>query len=185
MSAILEHEASALCRDSGGRTALHLAASCGHTELLRSLLQAATCADPLDYLLDFSGYTPSHWAAYHGETPLPPTQMRRHFLVVLLFHSDLKKKKKKRKKKRLKKNLISNMSFLICVCFCPPQDMRTVWTFYLKTNHLVSRKETPLPHCTVLCKYHLYSSSSHDSPWTPPSVSRSVDAISFEFFFPL
>lgn len=69
VSALLEHGASALCRDSQGRTPLHLAASRGHTELLHSLLQAALKADPLDSMLDYRGYTPVHWAAYHGETP--------------------------------------------------------------------------------------------------------------------
>uniref|UniRef100_A0A4W5NNA9 Ankyrin repeat domain 52 n=1 Tax=Hucho hucho TaxID=62062 RepID=A0A4W5NNA9_9TELE len=66
VSALLEHGASALCRESRGRTPLHLASSCGHMELLRSLLQGATSTDPLDSLLDYSGYTPTHWAAYHG-----------------------------------------------------------------------------------------------------------------------
>uniref|UniRef100_A0AAQ5YC43 Ankyrin repeat domain 52 n=1 Tax=Amphiprion ocellaris TaxID=80972 RepID=A0AAQ5YC43_AMPOC len=67
VSALLEHGASALCRDSQGRTPLHLAASRGHTELLHTLLTAAKKADPLDSMLDHRGYTPTHWAAYHGE----------------------------------------------------------------------------------------------------------------------
>uniref|UniRef100_A0AAQ5YZ00 Ankyrin repeat domain 52 n=1 Tax=Amphiprion ocellaris TaxID=80972 RepID=A0AAQ5YZ00_AMPOC len=66
VSALLEHGASALCRDSQGRTPLHLAASRGHTELLHTLLTAAKKADPLDSMLDHRGYTPTHWAAYHG-----------------------------------------------------------------------------------------------------------------------
>uniref|UniRef100_A0A669DCX5 Ankyrin repeat domain 52 n=1 Tax=Oreochromis niloticus TaxID=8128 RepID=A0A669DCX5_ORENI len=66
VSALLEHGASALSRDSQGRTPLHLAASCGHTELLCCLLKAAKKADPLDSMLDYKGYTPTHWAAYHG-----------------------------------------------------------------------------------------------------------------------
>lgn len=68
VTALLEHGASALCRDSQGRTPLHLAASRGHMELLKSLLKAAMKADPLDSMLDHRGYTPTHWAAYHGET---------------------------------------------------------------------------------------------------------------------
>lgn len=64
---LLEHEAYVLCRDIRGRTPLHLAASCGHTELLSCLLQAAARTDPLDPLLDYSGFSPLHWAAYHGE----------------------------------------------------------------------------------------------------------------------
>lgn len=67
VSALLEHGASALYRDSQGRTPLHLTASLGHTELLRTLLKAAMKADPLDSILDYRGYTPTHWAAYHGE----------------------------------------------------------------------------------------------------------------------
>ena len=68
VSALLEHGASALCRDSQGRTPLHLTASLGHTELLRTLLIAAMKADPLDSILDYRGCTPTHWAAYHGKT---------------------------------------------------------------------------------------------------------------------
>uniref|UniRef100_W5L4P0 Ankyrin repeat domain 52 n=1 Tax=Astyanax mexicanus TaxID=7994 RepID=W5L4P0_ASTMX len=65
VSALLEHEASGLCRDVRGKSPLHLAASCGHGEVLRLLLQAAAQSDPLDSLLDYSGYTlatsPHHW----------------------------------------------------------------------------------------------------------------------------
>lgn len=68
VSALLEHGASALYRDSQGRTPLHLTASIGHTELLRTLIKAAMKADPLDFILDYRGYTPTHWAAYHGKT---------------------------------------------------------------------------------------------------------------------
>uniref|UniRef100_A0A8C2ZUZ6 Ankyrin repeat domain 52 n=1 Tax=Cyclopterus lumpus TaxID=8103 RepID=A0A8C2ZUZ6_CYCLU len=66
VSALLEHGASPLCRDSKGRTPLHLVASRGHTELLQTLQKAAMKADPLDSILDFRGYTPTHWAAHHG-----------------------------------------------------------------------------------------------------------------------
>lgn len=67
VSALLEHGASALYRDSQGRTPLHLAASLGNSELLQSLLKAAMKLDPLDSMLDYRGYMPVHWAAYHGE----------------------------------------------------------------------------------------------------------------------
>lgn len=67
MCALLEHGAQSLCRDVRGRTPLHLAASRGHRELLGLMLAATLHADPLDSLLDYSGYTPAHWAAYHGE----------------------------------------------------------------------------------------------------------------------
>ncbi|XP_051532559.1 serine/threonine-protein phosphatase 6 regulatory ankyrin repeat subunit C-like isoform X2 [Myxocyprinus asiaticus] len=64
--ALLVHGAFVLCRDIHGRSPLHLAASCGHAGLLRRLLEAASVSDPLDSLLDYTGYTPVHWAAYHG-----------------------------------------------------------------------------------------------------------------------
>lgn len=66
VTALLEHKASALCRDVQGRTPLHYAASRGHTEILASLVQAAMATDPQDKLLDNKQYTPLHWAAYKG-----------------------------------------------------------------------------------------------------------------------
>ncbi|CAB1329969.1 unnamed protein product [Coregonus sp. 'balchen'] len=66
VTALLDHEASALCRDGQGRTPLHYAASRRYTDILASLLRAATRSDPLDSLLDHDEYTPSHWAAYQG-----------------------------------------------------------------------------------------------------------------------
>lgn len=67
VSALLVHGAFILCRDFHGRSPLHLAASCGHAGILRLLLEAAALSDPLDSLLDYSGYTPAHLAAYHGK----------------------------------------------------------------------------------------------------------------------
>lgn len=66
VTALLEHKASALCRDAQGSTPLHYAASRGHTEILASLVQAAMATDPQDKLLDNNQYTPLHWAAYKG-----------------------------------------------------------------------------------------------------------------------
>lgn len=66
VSALLDHSASPLCRDVRGRSSLHFAASRGHAEVLQLLLSAAAQSDPLDSLLDYSRYTPAHWAAYHG-----------------------------------------------------------------------------------------------------------------------
>uniref|UniRef100_A0A8D3C2B3 Ankyrin repeat domain 52a n=1 Tax=Scophthalmus maximus TaxID=52904 RepID=A0A8D3C2B3_SCOMX len=66
VTALLEHKASALCKDTQGRTPLHYAASRGHTEILASLVQGAMATDPQDKLLDNKQYTPLHWAAYKG-----------------------------------------------------------------------------------------------------------------------
>lgn len=66
VTALLEHKASALCRDIQGRTPLHYAASRGHTEILANLVQAAVATDQQDKLLDNKQYTPLHWAAYKG-----------------------------------------------------------------------------------------------------------------------
>lgn len=70
VTAMLEHKASALCRDAQGSTPLHYAASRGHTEILASLVQAAIATDPQDKLLDNKQYTPLHWAAYKGSLSL-------------------------------------------------------------------------------------------------------------------
>uniref|UniRef100_A0A8P0N3C2 Ankyrin repeat domain 52 n=1 Tax=Canis lupus familiaris TaxID=9615 RepID=A0A8P0N3C2_CANLF len=59
--------ASILCPGSyWGRTPIHLASACGHTAVLRTLLQAALSTDPLDAGVDYSGYSPMHWASYTG-----------------------------------------------------------------------------------------------------------------------
>ncbi|XP_030625731.1 serine/threonine-protein phosphatase 6 regulatory ankyrin repeat subunit C [Chanos chanos] len=63
---LLAHNASALIRDIHGHTALHLAASCGHTAILSNLLCGTNKQDQQDPLTDLWGYTPTHWAAYHG-----------------------------------------------------------------------------------------------------------------------
>uniref|UniRef100_A0A4W4E461 Ankyrin repeat domain 52 n=1 Tax=Electrophorus electricus TaxID=8005 RepID=A0A4W4E461_ELEEL len=66
VTALLSHSASVLRQDVQGRTALHLAASCGHAEMLSSLLSAADHERPHHPITDRHGFTPAHWAAYHG-----------------------------------------------------------------------------------------------------------------------
>lgn len=73
LAALLDHDAFVLCRDFKGRTPIHLASACGHTAVLRTLLQAALSTDPLDAGVDYSGYSPMHWASYTG-TSLEPLQ---------------------------------------------------------------------------------------------------------------
>lgn len=67
LAALLDHDAFVLCRDFKGRTPIHFASACGHLEILRTLLQAALSTDPLDSVVDYSGYSPMHWASYSGE----------------------------------------------------------------------------------------------------------------------
>lgn len=66
LAALLDHDAFVLCRDFKGRTPIHLASACGHSAVLRTLLQAALSTDPLDAGVDYSGYSPMHWASYTG-----------------------------------------------------------------------------------------------------------------------
>lgn len=68
LAALLDHDAFVLCRDFKGRTPIHFASVCGHSEILRTLLQAALSTDPLDSVVDYSGYSPMHWASYSGKT---------------------------------------------------------------------------------------------------------------------
>ena len=69
LAALLDHDAFVLCRDFKGRTPIHLASACGHAAVLRTLLQAALSTDPLDTGVDYSGYSPMHWASYTGVAP--------------------------------------------------------------------------------------------------------------------
>ncbi|XP_039581699.1 serine/threonine-protein phosphatase 6 regulatory ankyrin repeat subunit C-like, partial [Passer montanus] len=64
LAALLDHDAFVLCRDFKGRTPIHFASACGHLEALRALLRAALATDPLDAGVDYSGYSPMHWASY-------------------------------------------------------------------------------------------------------------------------
>ena len=67
LAALLDHDAFVLCREFKGRTPIHFASACGHLEILRTLLQAALSTDPLDSVVDYSGYSPMHWASYSGK----------------------------------------------------------------------------------------------------------------------
>jgi len=78
LAALLDHDAFVLCRDFKGRTPIHFASACGHLEILRTLLQAALSTDPLDSVVDYSGYSPMHWASYSGKDwagPLPASAL--------------------------------------------------------------------------------------------------------------
>lgn len=66
VEALLQHGASVCVRDSRGRTAMHLAAACGHIGVLGSLLQAAHTQKRGPVIMDSCGYTPLHWACYNG-----------------------------------------------------------------------------------------------------------------------
>lgn len=66
VEALLQHGASVCLRDSKGRTAMHLAAACGHIGVLGSLLQAAHSQNTVPVIMDSCGYTPLHWACYNG-----------------------------------------------------------------------------------------------------------------------
>lgn len=77
LAALLDHDAFVLCRDFKGRTPIHLASACGHTAVLRTLLQAALSTDPLDAGVDYSGYSPMHWASYTGAGPGPQRAQER------------------------------------------------------------------------------------------------------------
>lgn len=66
VEALLQHGASVCVRDSRGRSAMHLAAACGHIAVLGSLLQAAHSQNIMPVIMDRCGYTPLHWACYNG-----------------------------------------------------------------------------------------------------------------------
>lgn len=140
VTALLEHKASALCRDTQGSTPLHYAASGGHTEILASLVQAAMATDPQDKLLDNKQYTPLHWAAYKGPGSFEAKNLH---LVASFTNQDC-----------------GDSS---------PQGMKTVWRFYLNSKHLSTKMETLSPPCTVLCQYQprtFFLSISFFSPFT-------------------
>lgn len=59
-------------KDVRGRSALHLAASTGHADVLSHLLSAADRTHPHHVITDCHGFTPAHWSAYHGTSPAAP-----------------------------------------------------------------------------------------------------------------
>lgn len=138
MTALLSHKATVLTKDVQGCTALHLAASRGHAEILSRMLSAADHINSHHPISDCHGFTPTHWAAYHGAPitlPLKsgPSLYLNSFFFFFFFN----------------KNVLFR------------QVMKTVWKFYLNSNHVVSRRGTPSPHCTVLCESSTFTSFSH------------------------
>lgn len=71
VTALLSHNATVLMKDVRGCTALHLAASCGHAEILSRMLSAADHTNPHHPISDCHGFTPTHWAAHHGRVQTP------------------------------------------------------------------------------------------------------------------
>ncbi|XP_039301419.1 serine/threonine-protein phosphatase 6 regulatory ankyrin repeat subunit A, partial [Nilaparvata lugens] len=65
---IVEKGGNLVYQDGAGKTALHLAAACGHTAACVTLLQAATAAQRALLLAahDYHNCTPLHWACYNG-----------------------------------------------------------------------------------------------------------------------
>ena len=61
---LIRHGADLTLRDNMGRTAVHMAAMCGHMGLLSYLLAAGP---PTESLEDNRGYTPLHYSCYNGE----------------------------------------------------------------------------------------------------------------------
>lgn len=76
VTALLSQNTAVLTKDVQVCTALHLAASCGHAEILSRLLSAADHTFPHHPITDCHGFTPTHWAAYHGEALTPPPFQR-------------------------------------------------------------------------------------------------------------
>lgn len=57
--------ASATFQDRDGKSALHLAAACGHLSCLATLL--GNTSEDVSELQDSQGYTVLHWACYNGK----------------------------------------------------------------------------------------------------------------------
>jgi len=65
---LLTQGADMMFQDLNGKTSLHLAAACGHTQCCRAILdhcKGGQC-DLLANMQDFQGCTPLHWACHNG-----------------------------------------------------------------------------------------------------------------------
>lgn len=143
LAALLDHDAFVLCRDFKGRTPIHLASACGHTAVLRTLLQAALSTDPLDAGVDYSGYSPMHWASYTGTSGA--SGRHRDVCCRKGAGSRLEGQRPDRTDRGL-----CHFSPSLYSSSC--QDMKIVWSCYLNTAHSHTWRETPSPLCTVQCK---------------------------------
>lgn len=146
LAALLDHDAFVLCRDFKGRTPIHLASACGHTAVLRTLLQAALSTDPLDAGVDYSGYSPMHWASYTGTGG------------DFDSHRDLRCGRgsgSRLEGQRQDREGGGSWYFSPSPHFLPhAQDMKIVWSCYLNTARSHTWRETPSLLCTVQCKNH-------------------------------
>lgn len=130
VTALLEHKASALCRDTKGRTPLHYAASRGHTKILASLVQAAMETDPQDKLLDNKQYTPLHWAAYKGLLSLMPNSQTLMLHIITVT------------------SVVSNAKCVFVCLFSGHEDCLEVLLEYKTFIHEEGNPFTPL-HCAL------------------------------------
>jgi len=64
--------ASATFQDRDGKSALHLAAACGHLSCLATLL--GNTSEDVSELQDSQGYTVLHWACYNGMYRIQPLE---------------------------------------------------------------------------------------------------------------
>lgn len=70
-------------QDALGKSALHLAAACGHTSCFAKILEhcKSTQKDVLSAMQDHQGCTPLHWACYNG-----------NFIIKTIYINNFEKK---------------------------------------------------------------------------------------------
>lgn len=157
LAALLDHDAFVLCSRLQGRTPIHLASACGHTAVLRTLLQAALSLNPLD-TGGLQRMPPMHWASYTGVALGPlPGQLRwgwrgvrradRTAWVALDLEVRMGCQEMGRTKER--GHGVISLHYHSSPC---PQDTKIVWSCYLNTARFHIWKETPSLLCTVQCK---------------------------------